>query len=168
MCTPFWPTKPEMDEMLKMAPPPAPLILSATCWPSSSRSATTTLAPSRPKMSASLWPMPLAAPLTSATFPLSLISLPPRQLERLDVDAGRARRVRHVVAHRGRHRDGVALGIPGRALRDLGMLELVERHVRRRADLRAIAAAADDTRHLLVVRHVDRAVPLVPLGIDGG
>src|ERR1700675_3153056 len=54
--------------------PPRP---SATCRPSaSSTSATTTFAPSLAKITASLWPMPLAPPVISATLPPSLIAFP--------------------------------------------------------------------------------------------
>src|SRR3989440_3185187 len=57
--------------------PPAPAIFSATWRPSTSRtSPTTTFAPSRAKIVASLRPMPLAPPVMSATFPASLISPP--------------------------------------------------------------------------------------------
>src|SRR5215470_6538508 len=55
--------------------PPAAAILSATCRASSSStSATTTFAPSRAKIVASLCPIPLAPPVTIATFPASLIA----------------------------------------------------------------------------------------------
>src|SRR5262245_10808022 len=55
--------------------PPAATIFSTTCRASNSRtSATTTWAPSRAKIVASLCPIPLAPPVTIATFPASLIA----------------------------------------------------------------------------------------------
>src|SRR2546422_864110 len=54
--------------------PPAAAIFSTTWRASnSSTSATMTRAPSRAKITASLWPIPLAPPVMSATFPASLI-----------------------------------------------------------------------------------------------
>src|SRR3989441_914056 len=54
--------------------PPAAAIFSTTWRASnSSTSATMTRAPSRAKITASLWPIPLAPPVMSATFPTSLI-----------------------------------------------------------------------------------------------
>src|SRR5262245_55732058 len=60
--------------------PPSPLIFVATARPSASiTSATTTIAPSRANRTASHSPMPWAAPLIIATFPLSLmVSSAPR------------------------------------------------------------------------------------------
>src|SRR5215813_6140211 len=56
--------------------PPDAAIFSTTWRASNSRtSATTTLAPSRAKIVASLCPMPLAPPVTIATFPVSLIAI---------------------------------------------------------------------------------------------
>src|SRR5262249_36603906 len=93
---------------------------------------------------------------------------PTSELEGLDVDARRPLRVRHVRPHALARGDRISLRLPLGALGDLGMLELVERQIRRRAAHRAIPAATDHAGHLLVVRHVDRAVPGVPLGIDRG
>src|SRR5713101_3461310 len=75
---------------------PAPPRLSATRRPSaSSTSATTTFAPSLAKMTASLWPMPLAPPVISATFPPSLIACPfPWDQNRWRASLGRG--MRHV------------------------------------------------------------------------
>src|SRR5712664_1582796 len=62
------------SSLTKRACPPALAILSTTWRPSvSRRSPTTTFAPSRPKIIASLWPMPLAPPVMSATLPASRI-----------------------------------------------------------------------------------------------
>src|SRR5262249_23032518 len=59
----------------KRAWPPAAAIFSTTCRASNSRtSATTTCAPSRAKIVAALCPIPLAPPVTIATFPASLIA----------------------------------------------------------------------------------------------
>src|SRR5262245_42917788 len=102
--------------------------------------------------------------MTTARMPGSL----PRELERLGVDSGRALRVTHVLAHAHGGRHGIALRHPLGALRHAGMLELVEGEIGRRAHRGAIAPAADHTGHLLVVRDVDRVVPLVPLAINGG
>ena len=55
--------------------PPAPVMLAATFCPSASTSATITLAPSRAKITASLSPIPCAAPVTMATLPLSRIAV---------------------------------------------------------------------------------------------
>src|SRR5713101_1078093 len=58
----------------KRASPPEAPIAPTTCCPStSSRSATTTFAPSLANSAASLAPMPCAPPVISATFPSSLI-----------------------------------------------------------------------------------------------
>src|SRR5439155_18016183 len=97
--------------------------------------------------------MPRAPPVTMTTLSLSRNVL--LQLECLHPDAWRALGVAHVRPDALGHGRGVALGEPLGALGHLGMLELVEREVRRRADHRAIAPAADHARHLLVVRHVD-------------
>src|SRR5436309_5150508 len=71
------------SSLTKRACPPAAAILSTTWRPSTSRtSPTTTLAPSRQKIVASLWPIPLAPPVMSATFPVSLIPSPSRRLGR--------------------------------------------------------------------------------------
>src|SRR6266545_7843249 len=88
------------------------------------------------------------------------------QLERLDVDPRRARGMPHVLAHAdgGGHR--VALGLPGGRLRHLRVLELVEGEVGRRAGRRSVAPPANHPRDLLVVRNIDRVVPLVELRID--
>src|SRR5215510_4765879 len=102
--------------------------------------------------------------MTAARMPGCL----PRELERLDVDSGRALRVAHVLAHAHGGGHGIALRCPLGALRHAGMLELVEGEIGRRAHRGTIAPPADHARNLLVVRHVDRVVPLVPLGIDGG
>src|SRR5262249_17919036 len=76
------------------------------------------------------------------------------ELERLDVDPRRPGRVLHVRPDLLRLRRDVPLGHPGRRLRDLRVLELVERQIRGRARHRAEAAAADHAGHLLVVRDV--------------
>src|SRR5215831_10036409 len=89
-----------------------------------------------------------------------------RELERLDVDSWRARRMPHVLAHAHGRGDGVALGLPLGRLRHLRMLELVEREIRRRAGGGPVAPAPDHSLHLLVVGDVDGVVPLVPLDID--
>src|SRR5437762_708831 len=78
--------------------PPAPAIFSVTWRPSTSRtSPTTTFAPSRAKIVASLRPIPLAPPVMSATFPASLIP-PPLPLihdaDRKDPRASAAARTR--------------------------------------------------------------------------
>jgi len=60
--------------LTKRAWPPALVMWSTTSRPSaSSRSATTTFAPSCAKIVASLRPMPLAPPVMSATLPASLM-----------------------------------------------------------------------------------------------
>jgi hypothetical protein len=63
----------------KTALPPSPASRRASVWPvGSSTSVTTNAAPSRAKSSASAVPCPPAAPVISATFPVSLaISSPP-------------------------------------------------------------------------------------------
>ena len=50
-------------------------MLAATFCPSASTSATMTLAPSRAKITASLSPIPCAAPVTMATLPWSRIDV---------------------------------------------------------------------------------------------
>src|SRR5262245_44029736 len=80
--------------------PPAAAIFSTTWRASSSRtSATTTRAPSRAKIVASLCPIPLAPPVISATFPASLISPSIRKSTR---NADTHRCVRHDGRGRGR------------------------------------------------------------------
>src|SRR5262245_3964021 len=90
------------------------------------------------------------------------------ELERLDVDAGRAGRVLHVRPDALRLRRDVTLGHPGRSLRHLRVFELIEGQIGRRARHGAEATAADHTGHLLVVRDVDRVVPAVEVGVDRG
>src|SRR4030095_11017223 len=89
-----------------------------------------------------------------------------RKLERLDVDSRRTRRMPHVLAHADGGGDRVALGMPGRRLRHLGILELVEGEIGRRADGGPVAPPTDHAGDLLVVRNVDGVVPLVELRID--
>src|SRR5215475_14661071 len=89
-----------------------------------------------------------------------------RELERLDVDPRRARRVPHVLAHAHGRGDRVTLSMPFRGLRHLRVLELVEGEIRGRAGGGPVAPPPDHPRHLLVVGDVDGVVPLVPLGID--
>src|SRR2546425_5660793 len=88
------------------------------------------------------------------------------ELERLDVDARRALRVTHVRSDALRLRRDVPLGEPGRRLRDLRVLEFVEREIGRRARHGTEAPPAYDAGDLLVVRNVDRVVPGVEVGVD--
>src|SRR5262245_9041349 len=88
--------------------PPAAAIFSTTWRASSSRtSATTTRAPSRAKIVASLCPIPLAPPVISATFPASLMppsvdmDLPPRMTAGAAGEDGRGRVEKDPFPHRG-------------------------------------------------------------------
>src|SRR5215472_13962609 len=64
------------SSLTNCALPPSALIFSATARPSASiTSATITMAPSRAKMTASLSPMPWAAPVIIATLPPSLMAI---------------------------------------------------------------------------------------------
>src|SRR5262245_25529304 len=88
--------------------PPAAAIFSTTWRASSSRtSATTTRAPSRAKIVASLCPIPLAPPVISATFPASLMppsvdmDLPPRMTAGAAGEDGRGRGEKDPFPHRG-------------------------------------------------------------------
>src|SRR5581483_11666408 len=96
----------------KLACPPAASTIETVSWPpSASTSATTTLAPSRLNTSADARPMPLAAPVTTATFPSKAPmggTLPAARRRRWA--RRRARWRRQVLSHagggrlRGRHR----------------------------------------------------------------
>src|SRR5215468_2352084 len=83
------------------------------------------------------------------------------------VDARRARRMGHDVAHpAGPRRGALALLVPLGGLRDLLVLELVDGGVARLALGDAVAPRVDDAGHLPVAGDVLAAVPLVPLRVD--
>src|SRR4030095_1223206 len=139
---------------------------SLTVGVGSAMSATTTRAPSAATPRQYSRPMPRAPPVTTTTLSLRRIAPPALHLEGLDVHPRRALRVPHVRPDALSLRRHVALVCPRRVLGDLGILELVEGEIGRRAGPRAEAPAADDAGHLFVVRNVDRVVPGVEICVD--
>src|SRR6476660_7892614 len=88
--------------------------------------------------------------------------------ENAAVDAGEA----DIVAQVGRHPPGPRVArprlAPGLALRNLGMLELVQRQVFRLAFDGDKATSPQNPRHGQISRDVDRVVPIVELLLDRG
>src|SRR2546422_671999 len=146
---------------------PAPV--STTAWTSSSPARPWTIF-SRPSSTSRVWRLSSHGRSSVTTAPrpsrwhVTSLATSALDLAGFDVHAGRALSVAHVLAHRLGRGDGVALSVPLRALGHPRVLELVEREVGGPPLDGPIAATADHTGDLLVVRHVDRVVPLVPFG----
>src|SRR6266436_2123741 len=138
--------------------PPSALIFDVTCRPSASMtSATTTIAPSRAKRTASLSPMPWAPPVIIATFPPSLMGLlrarvrsrPPYHIVGLVDEAHHAQAVVH--AHGRRHAAPPVVDdvTDRRRIQCLGRLR----------GQRLLAPHGDEPHRIVVVVHEHRVAP---------
>src|SRR5215471_3980974 len=148
------------SSLTNCALPPSALILSATARPSASiTSATITMAPSRAKMTASLSPIPWAAPVIIATLPPSLMAVlragvasgPRGEIVRLIdepdypqaiVHAHRRRLPASPVVHDVAHRGGIE------RLRGAGLKDL-------------LAPGGDAAHGVVVVMHEDGITPAI-------
>src|SRR5437867_7251267 len=138
--------------------PPSALIFAATCRPSASMtSATTTIAPSRAKRTASLWPIPWAPPVIIATFPPSLMDLlrarvrsrPRCQIVGLIDESHHAQAVMHAHRRRQAAPPGVDDVTHRRRIQCLGG----------RGRHHLLAPRGDEPHRVVVVIHEDRVPP---------